>query len=124
MCCAKSLQLCLSLCDPRGLYHASLLSKRFSRREYWSGLPFPSPNLPYCDFNDLVDPAIQSNPCSQCNHSLPHWFCFSPWPLPFLYVVCSLVYFQSLLFPTPVSQFQNVSFAKAGLCGFVSLRYS
>ena len=31
---AKSLQLCLTLCDP-------ILG--FSRQEHWSGLPFPSP---------------------------------------------------------------------------------
>ena len=37
---AKSLQSCLTLCDPS--YQAPL-SLGFSRQEYWSGLPFPSP---------------------------------------------------------------------------------
>ena len=32
---AKSLQSCLTLCDPPSL--------GFSRQEHWSGLPFPSP---------------------------------------------------------------------------------
>ena len=34
---AKSLQSCLTLCDP------SPPSLGFSRQEHWSGLPFPSP---------------------------------------------------------------------------------
>ena len=38
---AKSLQLCLTLCDPRdGRPRGSL---GFSSQEHWSGLPFPSP---------------------------------------------------------------------------------
>ena len=42
---AKSLQLCLTLCDPTGgsPAHQAPLSLGFSRQEYWSGLPFPSP---------------------------------------------------------------------------------
>ena len=40
---AKSLQSCLTLCDPiDGLLQAPL-SLGFSRQEHWSGLPFPSP---------------------------------------------------------------------------------
>ena len=37
-------QSCLTLCDPMdsSLHHAAL-SMGFSRQEYWSGLPFPSP---------------------------------------------------------------------------------
>ena len=42
---AKLLQLCLTLCDPTGgsPAHQAPLSLGFSRQEYWSGLPFPSP---------------------------------------------------------------------------------
>ena len=37
-------QSCLTLCDPMGSsLHQALLSMGFSRQEYWSGLPFPSP---------------------------------------------------------------------------------
>ena len=32
-----------STCDPWTVAHQALLSMRFSRQEYWSGLPFPSP---------------------------------------------------------------------------------
>ena len=47
-------QLCPTLCDPMGLtvaYQAPP-SMGFSRREYWSRLPFPSPG-------DLPDPGIE-----------------------------------------------------------------
>ena len=37
---AKSLQSCPTLCDP---IDGGPLSLGFSRQEYWSGLPFPSP---------------------------------------------------------------------------------
>ena len=40
---AKSLQSCLTLCDPIDGSHQALPSLRFSRQEHWSGLPFPSP---------------------------------------------------------------------------------
>ena len=39
---AKSLQSCLTLCDPRDGPPGSP-SLGFSRHEHWSGLPFPSP---------------------------------------------------------------------------------
>ena len=37
--CAKSLQLCLTLCDPMNHSPQAPLSMEFSRQEYWSGLP-------------------------------------------------------------------------------------
>ena len=37
---------------PRGLAHQATLSMWFSKQEYWSGLPFPSPG-------DLPDPGIE-----------------------------------------------------------------
>ena len=41
-------QSCPTLCDPMGSsLHQAPPSMGFSRQEYWSGLPFPSPgNLP------------------------------------------------------------------------------
>ena len=45
---AKSLQLCLTLCDPMSrAAHQAPLSSGFSSQEYWSGLLFPSPFLIY-----------------------------------------------------------------------------
>ena len=43
---------CLTLCDPMDLAHQVPLSVGFSRQEYWSGLPFPSPG-------DLPHPGIK-----------------------------------------------------------------
>ena len=40
---AKSLQLCLTLCDPMDGSHQVPPSLRLSRQEHRSGLPFPSP---------------------------------------------------------------------------------
>ena len=40
---AKSLQSCLTLCDPIDGSPLAPLSLGFSRQEHWSGLPFPSP---------------------------------------------------------------------------------
>ena len=37
---------------PRTVAHQAPLSMEFSRQEYWSGLPFPSPG-------DLPDPGIE-----------------------------------------------------------------
>ena len=49
--CAKSLQSCLTLCNPMDWAHQAHLSTEFSR-QYWSGLPCPSPG-------DLPDPGIE-----------------------------------------------------------------
>ena len=39
-------QSCPTLCHPMGcVAHQALLSMSFSRQEYWSGLPFPSPGV-------------------------------------------------------------------------------
>ena len=45
-------KLCLTLCNPWTVAHQPPLSMGFSRQEYWSGLPFPSPE-------DLPDPRIE-----------------------------------------------------------------
>ena len=49
-CCVLA-QSCPTLCDPRDC--GAPLFMGFSRQEYWSGLPFPSPE-------DLPDPGIES----------------------------------------------------------------
>ena len=51
-----SLKSCPSLCDPMDCsLHQAPLSTGFSRQEYWSGLPSPSPR-------DLPDPGINTMP--------------------------------------------------------------
>ena len=39
-------QSCLTLCNPTDVAHQGPPSMGFSRPEYWSGLPFPSPGVP------------------------------------------------------------------------------
>ena len=56
-------QLCLTL-RHHGLLSTRLLSVEFYRREYFSGLPFPSPG-------DLPDPGIEPG-LLQCRHILYH----------------------------------------------------
>ena len=50
-------QSCLTLAALWIVAHQAPLSMRFSRQEYWSGLPFPSPG-------DLLNPGIEC---------LSHW---------------------------------------------------
>ena len=45
-------QLCPTLCNRCTVAYQAPLSMGFSRQEYWSGLPFPSPG-------DLPDPGIK-----------------------------------------------------------------
>ena len=45
-------QSCLTFCDPMDYSLQAPPSMGFSRQEYWSGLPFPSPG-------DLPDPGIE-----------------------------------------------------------------
>ena len=59
--CAKSLQFCLTLCNPMTVAHQVPLSMGFSRQEYWSGLPCPSlgdlPH-PWIEPVSLLSPAL------------------------------------------------------------------
>ena len=54
-------QSCPTLCDPVDCSLPASLSMGFSRQEYWSGLPFPSPG----DLPDLGieprSPALQAD---------------------------------------------------------------
>ena len=49
---AKSLQSCLTLCNPMDCSPQAPLSMGFTRQEYWSELPCPPPG-------DLPDPGIK-----------------------------------------------------------------
>ena len=62
-CClvAKS---CSTLCDPPTVASWAPLSMEFSRQEYWSGLPFPSPG-------DLPNPGIELGAPAFQAYSLP-----------------------------------------------------
>ena len=56
-------KLCLTLVTPWTVTCQAHLSIRFSRQDYWSGLPFPFPG-------DLPDPGIEPRSPLQA-HSLP-----------------------------------------------------
>ena len=57
--CAPSLGLSDSFATPWTAARQALLSMEFSRQEYWSGLPFPSPeNLP----DPGIEPACLASP--------------------------------------------------------------
>ena len=65
--CVLVTQLCLTLCDPMDWEPGALQappSMKFSRQEYWSGLPFPSPG-------DLPDPGIEPRSPALQADSLP-----------------------------------------------------
>ena len=66
--CVMSLQSCLTLCDPMDyIAHQAPLSMGFSRQEYRSGLPFPSPgDLPHPG----IKPTLPAAPALQAD-SLP-----------------------------------------------------
>ena len=61
---AQSLQSCASVCDPWTTFRQAPLSMGFSRKEYWSGLPFPPPgDLPDSGIQpgSLASPALQAD---------------------------------------------------------------
>ena len=69
--CVKSLQSCLSLCDPMDCSRQAPLSMGFPRQKYWSGLPCPPPgDLPHPGIKPrsptcrriLYQPSHQGNP--------------------------------------------------------------
>ena len=70
--CAKLLQCVWPFAIPWTVAHQDPLSMGFSRREYWSGLPCPSPG-------DLPDPGIK--PVFLTSPSLAGWFftISTPW---------------------------------------------
>ena len=53
--CALFLSRVLLFLTPWTVARQTPLSMEFSRQEYWSGLPFPTPG-------DLPDPGIERNP--------------------------------------------------------------
>ena len=43
---ANLLQLCLAVCNPMTVAHQASLNMRFSRKEYWTGSPYSTGDLP------------------------------------------------------------------------------
>ena len=61
---AKSLQSCLTMCDPMDCSPPGSSVYGFSNQQYWSGLSFPSPE-------DLPDPGIEPGSLELQADSLP-----------------------------------------------------
>ena len=85
--CELVVQLCLTISNfviPRTITYQTPLSMEFSRQEYWSGVPFPSPG-------DLPDPGIELRSPVLHTDSLPS----EPpgKPLCFLFVSLFLFFF-------------------------------
>ena len=66
----KSLQSCLTLCDPMDCNPPSSSVHGISQKEYWSGLPCPPPG-------DLPDPGIE--PVSLASHALALFTTSATW---------------------------------------------
>ena len=62
--CLLLTQSCPTLCNAMDYSMQAPLSMGFSRQEYWSGLPFPSPG-------DLPDPGIKPGSPTLQEDSLP-----------------------------------------------------
>ena len=57
-------QSCLTVCNPRDCTCQAPTSKGFSRQDYWSGLPFPSPG-------DFPNPGLKSgSPALQADSTI------------------------------------------------------
>ena len=60
--CVLVAQSCLTLCYPMDyIAHQAHLSMGFSRQEYWSGLPFPSPGHLPDPGTEPESPALQAD---------------------------------------------------------------
>ena len=57
-------QLCLTVCNPMNSSPSGSPTMEFSKQEYWSGLPFPSPG-------DLPNPGIEPGLSALQADSLP-----------------------------------------------------
>ena len=61
LCGGLVIKSCETLCDPRTVACQAPLSMEFSRQEYWSGFPFPSPGyLPHPGI-EPGSPALQAD---------------------------------------------------------------
>ena len=119
-CCCLVVWSCLILCELWTEAHEAPLSMGFSRQEYWSGWPFPSPR-------DLPNPRIKPGSSALRADSLPsepsavpyaegaahRWYCggphlpFSSITLPFICLSLLFTYSSIYLFITSTEVSHN-----------------
>ena len=76
---AKSLQSCLTLCNPTDCSSSAPLSMEFHRQKYYSGFPCPpSGHLPNLGIKptSLVSPAWQTGSLPSAPPGKSFWFCY------------------------------------------------
>ena len=72
-CCCSVVKSCLTLCDSTDYNDQALPCMGFPRQEYWSGLPFPSPeDLPYPGIKPM-SPALAGGFSTTEPPRKPHW---------------------------------------------------
>ena len=64
---AKSLQSCTTLCDPIDGSHQASPSLGFSRKEHWSGLPFPSPSMKVKSESEVAQSCLTPSDPMDCS---------------------------------------------------------
>ena len=109
--CAKSLQLCLTLCDLMNVALQAPLSVGFSRQEYWSGLLCPPPR-------DLPEPGIEpvSPTLAGGLQLVPHTFSFTVCVCVCVCVLATLsVRFSGIKYIHNVVQSSPLSISKTSL---------
>ena len=71
----KIIQSCLTLCDPPWtVAHQAPLSMEFSRREYWSGLPFRPPGDLHNSGMEPRSPTLQADSLSSEPPDITEWY--------------------------------------------------
>ena len=66
-------KLCPTLCNPMAIVHQVPLSMGFSRQEYWSRLPFPSPGYISDPGIKLASPALAGRLFTLSHQGSPHF---------------------------------------------------
>ena len=110
--CMLVAQSCQSLCDPWTVAHQAPLSMEFSRQEYWSGLPIPSPR-------DLPHPGIKPGSPALLADSLPSEPPRKPHAT--LYLLVNLIVDLEFISLTALLLFEDTNRSISGQCSWVNM---
>ena len=109
--CMSVAQSCQSLCDPWTVARQAPLSMEFSRQEYWSGLPIPSPR-------DLPHPGIEPGSPALLADSLPSEPPRKPHAT--LYLLVNLTVDLEFISLTALLLFKDTNRSTSGQCSWVN----